>query len=145
MYLRLARSVNSKASRNPSTAPTTASKNGLLSSDRLPLPAIRKPQYPKAKVQGITRQLLMEPTSSVRKVPTIPSWRPMLRGGLWHGFLSTIAMILGHQDLTLGEGTTPATARTTALRGCWRNVAASPTIRPGLGGCEVKSRGGAPV
>jgi len=73
MCLRLARSVNSKASRNPSTAPTPASKIVLLSNDRLPLPAIRKPQYAIAKVQGIMRRLLMEPTSSVRKMPTIPS------------------------------------------------------------------------
>ena len=30
----------------------------------------------------------------------------MLGGGLWHGFRSVVAMILGHQDLTLREATT---------------------------------------
>ena len=72
MCLRLARSVNSKASRNPSTAPTPASNMVLLSKDRLPLPASRKPQYAIAKVQGIMRRMLIGPTSSVRKMPTIP-------------------------------------------------------------------------
>src|SRR5262249_27322504 len=59
--LRLARSVKKKASRNPSTAPIIASQIVWLSNDRLPLPAIRKPQYAIAKVQGIMRRMLMGP------------------------------------------------------------------------------------
>jgi len=63
MCLRLARSVKRKASRSPSTAPIIASKIVLLSNARPPLPAIRKPQYAIAKVQGIIRRLLIGPNS----------------------------------------------------------------------------------
>jgi hypothetical protein len=63
MCLRLARSVKRKASRHPSTAPIMTSQFVLLSNDRLPLPAIRKPQYAIAKVQGIMRRMLIGTTS----------------------------------------------------------------------------------
>ena len=63
MCLRFARSVKKRASRKPSIAPIAASQIVLLSNDRLPLPAIRKPQYAIAKVQGIMRRMLIRPTS----------------------------------------------------------------------------------
>jgi len=36
----------------------------MLSNARLPLPAIRKPQYAIAKVHGIMRRMLIGPTST---------------------------------------------------------------------------------
>ena len=102
MCLRLARRVKRKASRTPSTAPIIASKIVFLSNDRLPLPAIRKPEYAIATVQRIMR-LIIGPTSWYTKILT----DSFVRGGLWHDFRPIVAMILGHQDFPQDKGNDP--------------------------------------
>lgn len=89
MCLRRARRVKRMAKRSPSTAPINASEIVLLSNDRAPLPAIRKPQYAIATVHRIMRRLLMGPHLSISKychtlslraedfeVYRIEKWRP---------------------------------------------------------------------
>lgn len=111
MCLRLARNVKSTKSRSPSTAPINAAETALLSNDRLPRPAIRKPQYAIATVQRIRRRLLIGPTSTCTEILT----NLFVRGGLWHDFRPIIAMILGHQDFPLDKGTIPAIPRVARL------------------------------
>jgi hypothetical protein len=67
MCLRLARHGERTARRSPSRAPINASHMVLLSNDRPPLPAIRKPQYARAMVQRIMRRLLIGPHLSIGK------------------------------------------------------------------------------
>jgi len=67
MCLRRARRVKRMARRSPSTAPINASKIVLLSNERAPLPAIRKPQYAIAIVQRIMRRLFMGAHLSISK------------------------------------------------------------------------------
>ena len=112
MCLRLARNVKSTKSRSPSTAPINAAEIALLSNDRLPRPAIRKPQYAIATVQRIMRRLLIGPTSTCTEILT----NSFVRGGLWHDFRPIIAMILGHQDFPLDKGNDPCNPK--SREGC---------------------------
>jgi hypothetical protein len=56
------------ARRNPSKAPINASEIVLLSNDRAPLLAIKKPQYAIATVQRIMRRLFMGAHLSISKI-----------------------------------------------------------------------------
>jgi hypothetical protein len=53
------------------------------------------------------RRLLMGPTSPVRKMPTILYVMANARRRIMAWLPVNIVMILGHQDLTLGEGSDP--------------------------------------
>ena len=79
----------------------------LWSNERLPLPAIRKPQYAIAKVQGITRRLLIGAHLFRTEIPTHSFVRLKAVDMIMARLLGNNCHDLGHQDSPVDQGSIP--------------------------------------